>query len=204
MSIDKNSPEFKEALAEAVQLEINKIESGEKLKDLEEKISQANADKEELTNKVSEAEKAVAEKEKEFTEYKAEIQAKETALARWNSLVEKGFDFGEKEKDVKDAIAKMNDESFDFYLNSLVMTKEAEAKKVVKPADQNQDMKNLTPEQKKKLEEEKKKKMAKASNDDKDPVVESDVALANKVDNDKVKEKFTAIDKVVKTALGLK
>lgn len=186
--VDKNSPEFKEALAAAVAEEMNKLQGNTDLKAAQE--AKADADKiiAELKTKFEEIKIGKEKAEADFKSFQENIEKEKLASARFTTLSEAGFAFKDNADKVKTHIASMSDDEFTAYVSML------EEAVVAKTA--------MTPEEMKKMMEEKKlaadklaadkKKAAKA---DDDPVVASNVAIANKVDE--IKPTTSAFDEVL-------
>ncbi len=188
MSIDRNSPEFKAALAEVKNEWLKEMEDGSKMQEAEAKVAELSKEKTTIEAELAKAKEEKAKAEKVFEDYKKEIEAQEKANARWVILTEKGFAFDATANKLKVSLATMSDEQFTDYVAVL---EEAIAKKL-----SAEELKKLEDEKKKKEETDKK---AKATID---PVKESkEVAVATIVDGNDVKD--TMFDSVVKNALGL-
>lgn len=179
MTMDTNSPEFKTALAEALDAKLKEIESGDELKILNEKVAQAESTISDLKTKLTEIDTVKTEIEKEFATYKADTEEVKIAEARWNTLTSKGFAFAKSADFVKASLAKMTDESFNAYVATL-----EEARELSLQAKADAD---------------------KAEADKKIPDVVTDsnkVAIASKIEDDK-KDGDTAVDLILKDALSL-
>lgn len=174
MSVDKNSAEFKQALAEALDIEIKKVESGEELEALKKQVSDATL---EIKNLGSEIENTKNLKEKvstEFDLYKQSIEIGKLAEARLQDLTDKGFDFKDNAKYIKSAIARMSQNSFEGFLSILTETFNMGKASI--------DVK-------------------KDKEDKEDPVKGSKEAIASKVEDDN--EKSSVVDDCLKQVLGL-
>jgi len=195
--IDTNSPEFKQAVSVAIAEQLKKIEDGTKVAELETTLAEANTSVATVTKELETSKEELKAKAAEFDEFKLNLSKKEQAEARWNTLVEKGFTFEKTADRVKNAIAEMDDDQFDSYVE--VLAEAVFKKKEDKPSEE----KELSDEEKKKLEDDKKKKeKAKASVD---PVEESNkTAIANKSDDGAASASAeTASDMIFKEVLGL-
>jgi len=195
--IDTNSPEFKQAVSVAIAEQLKKIEDGTKVAELETTLAEANTSVATVTKELETSKEELKAKAAEFDEFKLNLSKKEQAEARWNTLVEKGFTFEKTADRVKNAIAEMDDDQFNSYVE--VLAEAVFKKKEDKPSEE----KELSDEEKKKLEDDKKKKeKAKASVD---PVEESNkTAIANKSDDGAASASAeTASDMIFKEVLGL-
>jgi hypothetical protein len=183
--VDRTSKEFQEAVAQAVQEEVNKMESGTKLKDVEAKL--AEAEKLLVTSK-SDLEQAQTSKsaiEKEHNDYKESIARAQKVQERYDEIVKAGLKIEKTADSLRTSLASMTDEQYTSFFS--ILQEAAEAAKTSMMTDEEEK------KAKKMMEEEKKNKEAKASKED--PVKDSNVAIANKVDENT--PKASAIDKVL-------
>lgn len=195
MTIDKNSPEFKEAVNQAVASKLKEIESGVALEETKEQLAVANKAKEEAEKVLEEAKEATAKVQKEFDDFKAKTEKEKKATARIADLKNKGIEFEDNSFMTKMA-STASDEDFDEFVNTLIKTNEKAEAKFKKEETP------MTDEEKKKLEE-KKKKEAKA-NTNNDPVTESqEVAVASKVDDVATASEENVVDECLKDLLGI-
>ena len=203
MTIDKNSPEFKDAVKAAVAEAIKEIESGEKFNELEEKLTVANASIDTLKSEV-ETEKGAKDKaEADFQDYKDKAEQEKKANARLASLEEKGLSFEDNKEFVANLAATASDEDFEKFTSTLVELNEAAEAKFTKKGEEEEEKKpgekELTPEEKKKLKEKEKAKAGK-----KDPVEESkEVAIASKTDDSSNDDDSNFVDDCLKETLDL-
>jgi len=165
MSVDKNSPEFKEAVATEAKKEAatlmsdfaEKSKSAKALQELNEKLSGADTTVAELTKEV---ETLKAEKEKvetDFSDYKDDVEAKARVRERLDELKSVGMEL-EDWTETEEAVAEMSDKVFALYKAQVAETVKAAGNPFKKEED-------MSDEEKKKLEEKKKKDKAKASTD---------------------------------------
>jgi hypothetical protein len=157
--IDKNSPEFRAAVAEETEkLMANLVDKDKRVKaieDLKAELSVANATiKQAMTDK----ETAQAEKEKSeqtFKEYRDQVEAASRLRERMGSLAEIGLKITDEviRKETEDAVAEMSDKVFALYKKQLAES--------VKYFDEEEKKKKDEEEMKKKKEKDK----AKASTD---------------------------------------
>jgi hypothetical protein len=175
--IDKNSPEFVEAVAAAVAVEINKLESKTELKQAQE--AQADAEKiiAELKKQIDAMTIGKEKAEADFKSFQDKIEKEKIASTRFEKLTVAGFAFAKNADKVKAQIANMTEEEFASYVEML--DEAAAAKNPMTP----EMIKKM--EDEKKLEDEKKKKDKKDAKADADPVTASAVAIANKIENEK-------------------
>lgn len=175
MNIDKNSAEFKEALAAELNSRLKDIENGSKLKELEQVVAENSDIIEGLQEAMADKEKEKEAIAKELEEYKESIKLQNVAEARYDILIEKGFDFEDNKDVVKAGIARLNDDSFNTFLSIL-----NEVSKNAKASVTKED-----------------------GNTKEDPVKESQkTAIASKVEDDN-KETESSIDAGLKLMLGL-
>lgn len=185
MTIDKNSPEFIEAVKVAVANQMKEIESGVELEKSQTALATANEAKTNAEKALEEAKEATAKVQEDFDNYKAQIEAEKLASARLQTLTDEGIEIAPF---IEKMAATASDEDFSEFVEGM---KEAKAK-------------FLTDEQKKKLEEEKLKKekmKAKASGD---PVTESnEVAIASKTDDNVANAGDDVVTECLKDLLSL-
>lgn len=208
--IDKNSAEFKQAVAEAVNEKVKELENSEQLTglqtDKEKALAEAKQAKEEA--ETAKAEKAKAEKD--LNEYKEKVAKEQKATARLAELAEKGYEFEDSKDFVTEFVTSATDESFASFVKVIDETASIASKKK-EDDDEEDDEKSKTKKKPTKLpggtqnvpppkKSAPKGVVAKA---DKDPVAESDVAIASKVDDDSGKEAEDIIDIVFKESLDL-
>lgn len=189
MTIDRTSKEFTDAVAQAVQERLSELESTSKLTETQTQLAEATKNIEKISADLKTAQDAKADVDKKFTEYKEEIAKAERVAKRLEELTKDGLAFEKNIDVVKASITNMSDEEFSNFKNIL---KEATAK-----------FEMMSEEQKKKMieEEEKKKKDKKDAKASKtDPVEESNIAIANRVE-DKDNNKKSAIDAILSQAL---
>ena len=208
MTIDKNSPEFKDAVKAAVAEAIKEIESGEKFNELEEKLTVANASIDTLKSEVETEREAKDKAVADFQDYKNKADSEKKAQARLQILTDKGIAFEDNKDFVETLAATASDEDFDKFTSTLEeMNKAAEAKfmkkgeeEEKKPGDEKKPgEKELTPEEKKKLKD---KEKAKANK--KDPVEESkEIAIASKTGDDAGDDENNFFDDCLKETLDL-
>ncbi|MHA1443792.1 MAG: DUF6582 domain-containing protein, partial [Candidatus Hodarchaeales archaeon] len=195
MTIDKNSPEFKQALAEALDVELKGIESGTKLAESQEELAKANEITDKTKKELDESNKAKADIQTEYEAYKTEVEKKELAEARYSTLVEKELEF-ENSDSVKSRIAEMDEDAFAAYVADLeTVAAKAKFNFEKKKKDEEEDEEEDDDKKKKK---DKKKDEAKANKED--PVKESnETAIASKVDDgtSDQKSKFPGFDAVL-------
>jgi hypothetical protein len=201
MSVDKNSPEFQEALAKELKIQTDKLMSdladkNKHAKALDELNSQLNGNKESIEAKDKEIETLKAEKEKveqAFDEYKKDVETKAKIRERIDELKAAGLE-EEDWTETEEAVAEMSDKVFALYKGQVAETVKAAGNPFEK----------MSPEDKKKKEEEdKKKKKAKASTD---IVKESqeEGTLPNSEDKEKDSLEFKMLEKVLARRRGEK
>jgi len=179
MTIDKNSAEFKEAVAAELNDRLKEIENGSKLAQLEQEITDNSEIIEGLKLSMAEKEKEKDAIAKELEEYKKNIELQKTAEARYETLIEKGFEFKDNLDFVKESIARLNNDSFDQFLSILNEVSENAKASVETNKDESKGTKK------------------------EDPVEESNkTAIASKVDNENEKNE-SGIDLGLKQILDL-
>lgn len=140
-------PEFQTELQAALAAEIEKMKSGEKLKELQESINQAQASINSLTEKLEEKDEALAEKDAEIKAIAEKHESEKTAEARMDKLAEIGIKFSEESEAVLYACAySLSENHFNSFVDFITDIKETSI------AEHDEEMK------KKKEEEEKNKK----------------------------------------------
>ena len=182
--IDKNSPEFKEAVAAEVAAEMKKLESSTELKQVQEAKADAEKLIAELKDQISKIELGKKEAETALATYKGEIEKEKVASARFAKLTEAGFAFAKNADKVKAQIGNMSDEEFASYVE---MLEEASAAK----NPMTEEMKKMMEE--KKAAEDKKKKEAKAEEDI--VTASNKTAIANKIEDSNAST--SALDEVL-------
>lgn len=154
--IDKNSPEFKEAVASEVKIQVDTV-----MADLADKDKRVAAKNEfdrkvgELTGASEKIQKDLdivkAEKEKieqEFKEYKTAIETKAKIQERVLALKNAGLEL-EDWKDTEEAVAEMSDKAFTIYKNEL--SKALHYKQEMKKKDEEEEEEDPKKDKKKKV-----------------------------------------------------
>jgi hypothetical protein len=206
MSVDTNSKEFNEAVSQAVDAKLKELESDDRVKGLESDLAAAKKITVDLETKITELEKAKADTLAEYEKFKGEIEVEKQTNARFEQLTQAGITLKNPDA-VKASLKTMTEDNFKIYFDSLKEVVEAakltpEELKKLTP----EELKKLTPEELKKLEEEKKKKDAekRKATASVDPVKDSQLAVAQVIDDGSEKEKFPAFDKIIKQSMNLK
>lgn len=182
MSLDINSPEFKKAVAEALNNGLKGSEAEAAIEEMQNQIKTLAKQADDNKKLTEQAQTEKAKAEKAFEDFKTDIKTKETIASRTKKLEESGYAFVDNKEFVDNSIATMKDEQFDSFISTLNEASKAAVNK-------------YTEEKKKKEEEMKKNGKAKA-----DVVKESqEAAIANQVDGTNVDK--TAIDLVFSSVL---
>lgn len=176
MAIDRNAPEFKEELAKALNEELSKIEAKSSTKVIETELAEAKKLVEKLTSDLETATKATEKATAEYNTYKNEIESAKLAETRFTQLSEAGLVVEEAIEEYKKGLSKMDEVSFATLLKSV--SNSVTAAKAAMTAEEKKKMEEKMAAEKAKKGE----KPAKASKET-DPVIESNVALANKVED---------------------
>lgn len=174
VNVDKNSTEFKQAVADAVSAKLSEIESGTKVTELETQLAQANITIEELRTQFQNMTKEKEKAEADFNSFKQEAEKNKIAESRYSDLVEKGYAVKTNADSLKAHLKTLDDNAYAAFVNVLAEAAEAKYKGFEKKEEEKEE------------DEDKKKKVAKASKED--PVEDSKLAIANKIDTPEKKK----------------
>lgn len=173
--VDRDSKEFQEALASALDKEVEKLKLDSNTEAMKAELAKAKEEFNSLNAKVTEADKEKEAVAKELADFKTAIAQKEIAIARMDVLTEKGIAVEDNKEFVNLSIASMNEDTFHAFIGLLEEVKEIAVASV---------------------------KVTKT--EEKDPVKESaEVAIASKVTKEDGDKESSVIDQVLKNALGM-
>jgi len=167
--LDKNSQEFKDALAEAVNEELKKLDNDSNLKELDTKVSDLEKKLAESVASIETLTKEKTDLQKSFDDYKSGIERDKLAEARMKDLQTKGFTFEKNADSIRQKVMDMDESSYANFIDIL-----SESRELGKKSEKKEGHKE-------------------------DPVKGSDQAIANTVEDGQKKEEFPGFDNLLKS-----